>query len=186
MFYYFYSGWKRSLQQTLLTSWKVHWHITHACIHTVLIQMFSCSREGSEGSVGWLRPGTHPVSPRWHYQAKPGHPVPDTRHLRPLPFNMWCLRVAERQGAGCKQACCQELPWSLSTVWAVGTKVSDWSELNWRYEASTLMQHGVIWQKGWIRLNICSKTLWHACCISQQIHACKHSYYYFFQGVVLQ
>lgn len=63
------------------------------------------------GMVGWLRPGTCPLPP-------PPNPTPhpplltlpgwtrapsgdhtDTRHLRPLPFNMRCLRVAERHGS---------------------------------------------------------------------------------------
>lgn len=51
-------------------------------------------------------------------QAESGYLLPDTRHFRPLPFNMWCLQVASEQNLLPKRFL------SLS-VWAVGTEVSD-------------------------------------------------------------
>lgn len=75
--------------------------ITHPCIHTCEHFNLTCMSYGVGewrlwGMAGWVRPGTSRL-PHWHYQAGSGHPLPDTRHFRPLPFNMQCLRVAERQ-----------------------------------------------------------------------------------------
>ena len=117
--------------------------ITSACIHTCGHFHFTCElgevdtntsrtltphrevnisrQKGSKGSLGWwedLAPTLYP-SP-WHYQAESGHPLPDTRHLRPLPFNMWCLQVAERQESRPAARRSHGL-----SVWAVGTNGSD-------------------------------------------------------------
>lgn len=124
--------------------------ITSACIHTCGHFHFTCEmgeidtntsrtftphrevniprQKGSEGSLGWFgRPGTHPVPSPWlNYQAESGHPLPDTRHPRPLPFNLWCLQVAERQ----ESRPAARLSHGVS-VWAVGTNGSSLFNCPW-------------------------------------------------------
>lgn len=71
------------------------------------------------GAMVWIK--CCPVSAPWHYQVWSGHLLLDTRHLRPLPFNVRCLRVAEGQRErGWRMACCQKGSGFL--LWAVALR----------------------------------------------------------------
>lgn len=79
------------------------------------------SREGSGGSVGWLRPGTcpvltpsHPPTPLDITRLNQGThcPTPDTSDLCHLICD--ASEWQRGKGVGWRQACCQKVSWSPS------------------------------------------------------------------------
>lgn len=128
-------GEKGLTQHTWLTSWSVHCSNPPGHLHKTQAEHVNSTQKSLHFQ---LAPNLSPLPlslPGWA-----GHPVPDTRHHRPLSFNMWCLQVAERQES--------RVSVSLLPEWLMVSQYEQWALmfLTTTHQLKMLTENSHLWR----------------------------------------